>query len=90
MVRVLTLVVLAVSLYAGGWLYQQMSRESEDYHANPAVNAQLKPVKRLVDQGIDSMGVVGELQRQGVRRLGTDEPWNADLIDQIRRDYRFD
>jgi uncharacterized membrane protein len=97
MVRVLTLVVLAVSLYAGGWLYQQMSQGNEDFHPDPALNAQLRLIKRLGDRGLDDAGILDELNRQGVRRLGGkpggetagETSWSIDSISQIRRDYGF-
>jgi hypothetical protein len=89
MLRVLTLVVLAASLYGGGWLYQQMSKEQEDYHPDPAVNTQLRLIRGLVDDGLDDETIAAELRRTGVRRLGSEDSWSAEPIAQIRRDYNF-
>jgi hypothetical protein len=88
-VRVGTLVVLAASLYAGGWLYQRMGGAPERLHPDPAVNEQLNVIRDLVATGLDDAGVVRALEERGLRRIRSEAGWTTALIAQIRADYGF-
>ena len=88
-VRVFTLVVLAASLYAGGWLYQKVGKDIEEYHPDPRVNEQLNLIRRLAGPDRSDEDVVEELIRRGVECLGPDEEWTAELIARIRADFGF-
>ncbi len=87
MVRVLTLVVLAVSLYAGGWLYQRMSHGEVRFHPDRAVNDQLNVIRRLSDEGLDEAGIADELERRNVPCLAPEGQWSVDIVSRIRKDY---
>ena len=87
MVRVLILVVLAVSLYAGGWLYQQMSKGDMRYHPKREVNDQLNVIRRLSEEGLDDMGIVDELERRHIACLAPEGQWSEALVSRIRKDY---
>lgn len=87
LLRVLTLVVLAVSLYAGGWLYQRMAPPDERFHPDREVNEQLNLVRRLLRQGLTNEGVAEELGRRGVRYLGSGGTWTAEIVRRLRADY---
>ena len=87
MVRVLTLVVLAVRLYAGGWLYQQMSRGEVRLHPDGAVNDQLNVIRKLSEEGLDESAIVEELERRQVPCLSPEGEWTAALVGRIRKDY---
>lgn len=89
LVRVLTLVVLAVSLYAGGWLYQQMSSGDRRYHPDQEVNDQLNLLRRLVERGLGDAELAAELTRRGVPYLGRDGTWSAEIVRKLRADYRL-
>ena len=88
-VRVVTLVVLAASLYAGGWLYQKVGKGVEAYHPDPLVNEQLNLIRRLSGPGRSDADVAEELIRRGVECLGPDEAWTPELIARIRADFGF-
>jgi uncharacterized membrane protein len=89
LVRVLTLVVLAVSLYAGGWLYQQMSSGDRRYHPDKEVNDQLNLLRRLVERGLGDADLASELTRRGIPYLGRDGTWSAEIVRKLRADYRL-
>ncbi len=89
-VRVVTLVVLAASLYAGGWLYQKVGKGVELYHPNPLVNEQLNLIRRLAGPGRSDADVADELIRRGIECLGPDQEWTAELIGRIRADFGFE
>jgi uncharacterized membrane protein len=88
-IRVATLVVLAASLYAGGWLYQQMSRGTERLHPDPRIDEQLRLIRGLADEGLDDDRIAAELTRREVPRIGSDRGWDRDLVARIRSDYGF-
>lgn len=88
-VRVAVLVVLSASLYAGGWLYQKISRKQVKYHEDAEVNRQLNTIKHLVDDGLDDVEIVAYLKKRGVPCLAGDEGWQASLVEQITRDFGF-
>ena len=83
------LVVLAASLYAGGWLYQKLGRGEERLHPDDEINAQLTTVRALHAEGLDDVAIARELERRGVERQGSTAPWDGELIAQIRHDYDF-
>jgi uncharacterized membrane protein len=87
LLRVLTLVVLAVSLYAGGWLYQRMAPPDERFHPDREVNDQLNLVRRLIAQGLTNDGVAEELVRRRVPYLGSSGTWTAEVVQRLRADY---
>jgi hypothetical protein len=88
-VRVATLVVLAASLYAGGWLYQQLSRGAEKLHPDPRIDEQLQIIRELVDTGLDDDEIAAELTRREVPRIGSDQDWDRDFVGRICSDYGF-
>jgi len=88
-VRVFTLVVLAASLYAGGWLYQKSGGEDEAYHPDPRVNEQLNLIRRLAGPDRSDEDVAAELVRRGVECLDPGKEWTADLIARIRGEFGF-
>lgn len=87
LLRVFTLVVLAVSLYAGGWLYQRMAPPDERFHPDREVNGQLNLVRRLLARGLTNDGVAEELVRRGVPYLGSAGTWSAEVVQRLRADY---
>jgi uncharacterized membrane protein len=88
-VRVLTLMLLAASLYAGGWLYQQVVRDQRRHHPDPLVNQQLNLIRRLAERGFSDASIVGELLRRGIPCLADEGrgEWSEARIRDIRREY---
>jgi len=84
--RIGVLVVLGISLYAGGWLYQGLQRRTTVRHPDPAIDAQIARIAALVAAGHDDRGIVAELERAGVACLSR-EGWTPALVAQIRADY---
>lgn len=89
-VRVFVLVVLAASLYAGGWLYQQLGEGDERLHPDPTVNAQLNLIRRLAAEGRTDAALATELEARGVECLEPGGRWHAALVGRIREDYGFE
>ncbi|HTO06597.1 MAG TPA: DUF2339 domain-containing protein [Myxococcota bacterium] len=87
LLRVLTLVILAVSLYAGGWLYQRMAPPDERFHPDREVNAQLNLIRRLLGQGLTNEGIADELAQRGIPYLGSAGSWSAEVVQRLRADY---
>ncbi len=87
LVRVFTLVVLAVSLYAGGWLYQKLSAGDRQYHHDSQVNDQLNLIRRLAQRGLGDVELAAELERRGVPYLGRDGAWSAETVRRLREQY---
>ncbi|MCR9092738.1 MAG: DUF2339 domain-containing protein [bacterium] len=88
-VRVVTLVVLAASLYAGGWLYQKIGGNDDAYHPDPRVNEQLNLIRRLAGPDRSDEDVAAELVRRGVECLDPGKEWTADLVARIRQEFGF-
>lgn len=86
LIRIGVLIVLGVSLYAGGWLYQGLQRRTTVRHPDPAIDAQIARIAALADQGLDDIAIVAELERTGVACLAR-EGWTPALVAQIRADY---
>lgn len=86
LIRIGVLVVLGISLYAGGWLYQGLQRRTTVRHPDAAINAQLARIAELCDAGLDDARIVARLEQDGVACLAADG-WTAALVSQIRRDY---
>lgn len=86
MIRIVTLMVLGASLYAGGWLYQSLVRSTVAYHPDPDINDQIRLIYELNGQGYDDAETARYLIKNNVpcRKAGG---WSEALIGQIRRDY---
>jgi uncharacterized membrane protein len=86
MVRIATLIVLGGSLYVGGWLYQNLVRETTPYNDDPEIDEQIRLVRDLLEQGYNNARIVDFLieQRVPCRKAGG---WDEDLIATIRRDH---
>jgi hypothetical protein len=87
LLRVLALVVLALSLYTGGWLYQKVTPPDERFHPDPEVNQQLNLVRRLVARGLANEGVARELIRRRAPHPSTEGSRTAAAARQLRADY---
>src|SRR5208282_5665814 len=61
LVRVVTLIVLAVSLYVGGWLYQSLVRRISEYHPDPAINRQINAIRGMVADKMTAQQIAGQL-----------------------------
>lgn len=88
LVRIATLVILGASLYAGGWLYQGLTRAVVRLHPDDEIDAQLKSIKVLVEAGHSDAAIVERLQRDHIVCLATGG-WTVSLIAQIRRDFNL-
>ncbi|MGE3772770.1 MAG: DUF2339 domain-containing protein, partial [Gammaproteobacteria bacterium] len=86
LIRIGVLVVLGVSLYAGGWLYQGLQRRTTVRHPDPAIDAQIARIATLAEAGLDDAEIVAELERAGIACLAR-EGWTPLLVAQIRADY---
>ncbi|MFP6815686.1 MAG: DUF2339 domain-containing protein [Pseudomonadales bacterium] len=86
MIRIGTLIVLGGSLYIGGWLYQNLVRETTPFHDDPEIDEQIRLVADLLDQGYDNQRIVTFLIEGQVpcRKVGG---WDEALIATIRRDH---
>jgi len=88
MVRIATLIVLGGSLYVGGWLYQNLVRETTPFHDDPEIDKQIRLIGDLLGQGYDNARIVQILKKQRMpcRKAGG---WDAALIATIRRDHHL-
>ena len=84
--RVLVLLVLGISLYVGGWLYQQLGKATVHYHPNPDVNRQLNAIREWLAQGLSPQEIVETMVQQRMRNLDG-KPWTIDQLQKISRDY---
>jgi len=84
--RVLVLLVLGVSLYVGGWLYQQLGKAAVQYHPNPDVNRQLNAIREWLEQGLSPQQIIETMVEQRMRNLDG-KPWTIDQLQKISRDY---
>ena len=92
-VRVATLVVVGASLYAGGWLYQNLTRSNDDdsdreFHPDPAINVHLKFMHGLFLKGLDDAQVARQLKQAGVG-CASRRGWTAKLVGQVREKYEL-
>lgn len=87
-IRIGILMILGVSLYAGGWLYQNLVRKTQMFHSNKAINQQLREINTLVQQGLSSQQILQKLVESRVPCMAK-EGWTVELINQIRSDYRM-
>lgn len=85
-IRIGVLVVLGISLYAGGWLYQGLQRRTTVLHPDASINTQLLRIAALIATGLDDAAVVERLRQEGVSCLA-DGGWTPALVAQIRQDY---
>ena len=85
-IRIGVLVVLGISLYAGGWLYQGLQRRTTVLHPDAAINEQLQHIAALCRAGFDDDTIVTRLEQDGVACLAKDG-WTSALVAQIRQDY---
>jgi len=86
MIRIVTLIVLGGSLYVGGWLYQNLVRETTPFNDDPEIDEQIRLIRDLLDQGYDNARIVAFLIARQVpcRKAGG---WDEALIATIRRDH---
>lgn len=89
LVRVIVLVVLAASLYAGGWLYQKLGKGIEKLHPNDDVNRQLNEIRDLLTVEESIAHVAEVLNGRGVVYLGEGDHWTAEAVERIAQDYDF-
>lgn len=88
LVRVVTLIVLAASLYLGGWLYQSLVRGIVTYHPDAAINRQINAIRTLAQKKMSAREIALELTAQGYRYHG-EGSWSEEKVVQILRDYRL-
>ncbi|MCA9506479.1 MAG: DUF2339 domain-containing protein [Myxococcales bacterium] len=88
-IRVVVLVVLAASLYAGGWLYQRMGAQDEELHPDRTINEQLNLIKRLFAEGRSAEEIARELTRRGVPQLDRDGVWTGEVVARIGGEFGF-
>lgn len=82
MVRVSTLIVLSVSLYAGGWLYQSLVRGILNLHPNPVVNRQLNLIHSMVEADMSDEDIMHTLIADNIAHLGGGE-WTIESVAEI-------
>lgn len=82
--RVLVLVVLSVSLYLGGWLYQKVSHADRDYTGNPLVDRQISKIARLIEEGYGSDDVALKMRQDHEAMYGSDDDWSTAKVEEIR------
>lgn len=88
LVRVMTLIVLAASLYVGGWLYQSLIRGIHTYHPDAAINRQINAIRMLVEKKMNARQIAQEMIARGYLYHG-EGPWSEERVAQILRDYRL-
>ncbi len=86
MTRVLVLIVLSVSLYIGGWLYQKVNAVRE-FTGNPVVDRQITKIALLVSEGLTNERIALELLNQNEVLHGSDETWTANKVLEIRQSF---
>lgn len=87
MVRVLILIVLSVSLYAGGWLYQSLVRGILKLHPNPVINRQLNFIYTLVQADMSDEDILQVLIDDNIPHLGGGE-WTIEGVAEIAGRFR--
>lgn len=91
--RVITLVVVGASLYAGGWPYQSLVKTDEDepereFHSDPTINGHLKMIHRLILKGLASSQIARQLKRANVP-CASRRGWTPRLVEQVREKYEL-
>jgi uncharacterized membrane protein len=86
LVRVMTLIVLAVSLYVGGWLYQSLVRRIRTFHPDPAINRQINAIHEMAEMGMKPRQIAQQLITEGQPYHG-EGAWSEERVAQILRDY---
>lgn len=89
MARVIVLVILAASLYGGGWLYQKISTKDVTYTGNLAVDHQIRLINKLVSQGKDSDAIVAHLKDEKIPCFSESGEWDVAQIDKICVDFKL-
>ena len=83
-IRIGALLALGTSLYVGGWLYQNLVRETATYHSNPQLNQQIQTIAQLVREGLDNSQIVDHLIDSETECLHPDG-WGPSMISDIRK-----
>ena len=70
----------------GGWLYQNLVRETTPFHDDSEIDEHIRLIGELLGQGYDNANIVDYLVEQEVpcRKVGG---WDEALIATIRRDH---
>jgi uncharacterized membrane protein len=85
-IRVGILVILGASLYAGGWLYQNLVRKTQVFHSNKVINEQIRAINTLVQQGLTTPQIHQKLTKDKVDCLA-EGGWTVELIQRIQNEY---
>ena len=86
LIRIGALLALGTSLYVGGWLYQNLVRDTESYHPDPKINRQLQQIAKFVREGRDNTEIVAHLISTNVECLHP-SGWDESMIAKIRSDF---
>ena len=86
LIRIGALLALGTSLYVGGWLYQNLARDTATYHSDPRINRQLQQIAKFVREGRDNSEIVAHLIRTEVECLHP-AGWDESMIAKIRSDF---
>lgn len=85
-IRIGVLLILAVSLYAGGWLYQRLAQETMRYHENDEVNEHIRMVLELERKGMEPSQIAEHLTTEGVGCLAA-SGWTEKMVQDIVTSY---
>ena len=84
--RVGTLLVLGVSLYLGGWLYQRLAAATVRYHSDNRINEHIRLVLELEQQGASVSETVQRLKSQQVECQAA-TGWTEAIVKNILNSY---
>lgn len=87
--RVTTLIVLGISLYAGGWLYQKLVSTTVRYVDDPAVNRTINRVKWLLASETPLSQIAATLNREGISCAANRKGWTEAAVKSIADEYQL-
>ncbi len=86
MIRIGVLLILAVSLYVGGWLYQHLIRATVRYHDNEECNEHIRKVLEMAQNGISNADIAERLSEHGDPCLAA-SGWTERVVKEIVDSY---
>lgn len=86
MIRIGVLLILAVSLYVGGWLYQHLTRATARYHDDDECNEHVRKVLEMAQSGMSNVQIATELTDQGKPCLAG-SGWTERIVEEIVDSY---
>ncbi len=85
--RILVLIVLSISLYAGGWLYQKVNVSVREFTGNPLIDKQITRISSLLENGYSNAEISNHFVEHNEILYGSDDHWTESRIAEIRQAF---